>query len=347
MADPVGDVAPRLRPARLRLARPATTGRSPTTSPPSRRASTARTRTRSPIVGLDEDHVRATFAAVRRALRHHRGVSKIGAATPAHFYARGMERQIPAPREDELREVLASAFAGRLVVLAGGPVAGATGRVREPPRDSARGVVWCSAPGRGTGALPSPADADVVQWALPPAADVPASMRAEERLFADLPAPFFDALARFDPHGEALLLAPPFSAVYEVSGRPAYGGRRPEWVALEDKTAVDELLAAAAIPTPPFEIVAADPGALAAAAARLDAGAGTVWAGDGARRLQRRRRLRALGPARRRGRCGRGSRAPHAALRAASASPDSSRASRAASTVSSPKTVSPRSGPSS
>ena len=196
-----------------------------------------------------------------------------------HSYARAMERHVRASRVDELRDVLASVFAGRLVVLAGGPVAGATGRVANLRALGARRCLVLGA-GRGTGALPAPPDADVVQWDLPPAADVPASMRAEERLFADVPAPFLDALARFDPHGDALVLAPPFSAVYEVAGRPAYGGRRPEWVALEDKTEVDELLAAAGIPTPPYEIVAADRVALAGASARLDAGAGTVWAGD-------------------------------------------------------------------
>ena len=42
---------------------PATTRASATTSPPSPRASTASTATRSTTVGLDEDHVRATFAA--------------------------------------------------------------------------------------------------------------------------------------------------------------------------------------------------------------------------------------------------------------------------------------------
>ncbi len=190
-----------------------------------------------------------------------------------------MERHIRSPRVDELRGLLASAFAGRLVVLAGGPVAGATGRVASLRALGARRCLVLGA-GRGTGALPMSPDADVVQWDLPPAADVPASMRAEERLFAEPPPPFLDALARFDPRRDALVLAPPFSAVYEVAGRAAYGGRRPEWVALEDKTAVDELLAAAAVRTPPYEIVAAEAGALAAAAARLDAGAGTVWAGD-------------------------------------------------------------------
>ena len=72
-----------------------------------------------------------------------------------------------------------------------------------------------------------------------------------------------------------------------------------------------------AVPTPPFEIVAAERRALAAAAARLDGGAGTVWAGDARDGFNGRRCLRALGRRlRRRRRCRGSGRAPHAALRA-------------------------------
>ena len=62
MSDPGRDAAPRVRPARLRLARRARPARSPTTSRPSPRPSTARTRTTYADLGLDDDHVRATFA---------------------------------------------------------------------------------------------------------------------------------------------------------------------------------------------------------------------------------------------------------------------------------------------
>jgi hypothetical protein len=128
--------------------------------------------------------------------------------------------------------------------------------------------------------LPEGDDVEIEQWELPPVADVPASIRAEEALFAELPAPFQDALARFDPGRDAIVLAPPFAAIADIDGRPAYGGRRPEWVALEDKTLADELFAAAGIATPAFEIVRAAVDELASAAARLDRGDGTVWAGD-------------------------------------------------------------------
>jgi hypothetical protein len=115
---------------------------------------------------------------------------------------------------------------------------------------------------------------------MPMSSDVPATIRAEERLFRELPTSFRDALEFFDPGGDALVLVPPYSAVTEIAGRRVYGARRPEWVALEDKTSIDEVLAAAEVPIPRHEIVDASAVALADAAARLDAGTGTVWAGD-------------------------------------------------------------------
>ena len=90
-----------------------------------------------------------------------------------------------------------------------------------------------------------------------------------------------EALDRFDPQGDALVLAAPFQAVTSLGGRAVVGGRRPEWVALEDKTTNDALFDRAGVDRAPCEVVAAgDRSALAAAAARLDRGQGTVWAGD-------------------------------------------------------------------
>ena len=199
--------------------------------------------------------------------------------------------------------------------------------------------------GRGTGPLPSERDADVVEWDLPAVPDVAAALRAEEVLFRDPPPPFVDALARFDPQGDALVLPPPFAALYELAGRPAYGGRRAEWVALEDKTVTDALFAAAAVAAPPFEIVPAERRALVAAARRVDCGAGTVWAGDAQQGFNGSTALCALGRRCRRRRDR--DRAAHALGARGSGSPRSSRGSRAVCTGSSPTTGSPCSGPSS
>ena len=179
-----------------------------------------------------------------------------------------------------MRAVLHEAFRDRRVVLAGGPGRGIDRWRRGVRRARSRAL---------PGARCRPGHRAVAVRArcrcrrMGPARGTRCRGRASRRRS---PVPRSAAavrrttLARFDPQGDALVLPPPFAALYELAGRPAYGGRRAEWVALEDKTVTDALFAAAAVAAPPFEIVPAERRALVAAARRVDCGAGTVWAGD-------------------------------------------------------------------
>src|SRR4029453_1313109 len=64
-----------------------------------------------------------------------------------------------------------------------------------------------------------------------------------------------------------------------VGGRAVYGGRPPEWAALENKTTVDEVWDGVAAPRAPSEVVHLRQN-LSSVAQRLDTGDGTGWAGD-------------------------------------------------------------------
>jgi hypothetical protein len=87
---------------------------------------------------------------------------------------------------------------------------------------------------------------------------------------------FIDAL---DPEGEAQVLCPHAADLRAVAGRPLWGGVDPEARrALEDKTTIDALWDQLALPRAPRLVVPLPQAA--AAAAQLDQGAGTVWAGD-------------------------------------------------------------------
>src|SRR5262249_21937106 len=146
-----------------------------------------------------------------------------------------------ALRMTELREV----FAGRTVVLVGGPAAGATQRVVQlRSLGVERCLVVSSSPGTGA----QPEDADAVFYELERFADPIGEFRAEERAFASPPRDAVAAIERFDPDGTAILIAPPFFDVRAFGPRPVFGPRRREWVALEDKTKADELFAAAGVP---------------------------------------------------------------------------------------------------
>ncbi|HET9560065.1 MAG TPA: hypothetical protein VFS70_23250 [Actinomycetota bacterium] len=175
---------------------------------------------------------------------------------------------------EELRPV----FAGRKVVLTGGPLAAMTGMCRRL-RDLGAERPFLLATGVGTGEVPG---ADEAEWCVVEvrAPDVITEIRAAMRLLRLVPGEVVAALDRWDPERRALVLSPMFNELPEIAGRRVYGPRRAEWRRLEDKVVVDGLWDELGVTRAPSEVVAAEPAALRAAARRLDRGAGTAWAGD-------------------------------------------------------------------
>ena len=165
------------------------------------------------------------------------------------------------------------------MILCGLPLAGYTGLVRELRSLGAERCLLIAS-GEGTGELPDEADADHVMVEVD-GRDVIDLFRCWERRMATPDAGVSDVVERFDPDRTAVVLVTPVQAIRTVAGRPAYGARRPEWVALEDKTTVDAFWDRIGVHRAPAEIVAAERDAVVAAAGRIDRGAGTVWAGDG------------------------------------------------------------------
>jgi hypothetical protein len=84
------------------------------------------------------------------------------------------------------------------------------------------------ATGIGTGEVPGPDEAEwcVVEVRAP---DVVAEIRAAMRLLRLLPDEVVDALDRWDPERQALVLSPMFNELPQIAGRRVYGPRRPEW----------------------------------------------------------------------------------------------------------------------
>jgi hypothetical protein len=180
---------------------------------------------------------------------------------------------------DDVPAQLRAVFSGRPVVLAGGVAAAAAPAVDQLRRLGAERFL-VAASGAGTGGRPDGPDVLVLPYEPLVPDDFVASLRAEERAIAGPSGALVEALGRFDAAGEAIALAPPFLDVRRLGDRRVFGARRPEWVALEAKTLVDELFDATGVPRPPSAIVPADASSIASAAAALDRGAGTVWSGD-------------------------------------------------------------------
>ncbi len=174
---------------------------------------------------------------------------------------------------------LARLVEGRRVVVLAGVLAGATARVSRLRQMGTERILVLAA-GTGTGPLPAPEDADWVVHEVT-APDIIAGVRASRALFADPPPEMVEAVGRYDPAGDALVLGGPGpDSDGGLGARRCYGGRPAEWVALEDKVVVDGLWDDFGVHRAPSEVVQASLDDLAAAAQRLDRGLGTAWAGD-------------------------------------------------------------------
>lgn len=177
------------------------------------------------------------------------------------------------------RALLRPHFRGRRWLIFGGPVAGLAPLANELSHlGGERPYLLGSC--LGTGDLPGPDFAEVESFGLQ-ADSIREEFASYESLLRDVPAATARAIERWDPECRARatgLIA--MSVIPDVAGRPTYGGRRNEWLALEDKTQIDEFWRAADVACVPSEVVPLSDDAVRAAIDRLDRGAGVVLAGD-------------------------------------------------------------------
>jgi hypothetical protein len=179
---------------------------------------------------------------------------------------------------DDVQREVAQVFAGQRVVCVGGILAGMAPLVAELRAAGAERVLLIPT-SVGTGEGPEGDDVEIVVDELPPEPGATDTFRAEERWAAAPPKGTLDAIRAFA--GSApLLLVSNFCALRHFGPFSAFGPRRPDWVALEDKTVNDDLFDACGVSRPPASVVPTTRAALVAAHAALDTRSGTVWAGD-------------------------------------------------------------------
>lgn len=169
-------------------------------------------------------------------------------------------------------------LAGRRIVLAVDVLVTAAGFA---PRIRELGVeeVLLVAGSRGTGQIDAEVERDAVMLGTR-GDDLMGAIRAFEAALDDPPQALHDAVDRFDPEGDALVVTTMFAARRSLCGRRVFGARHPAWVALEDKTTIDALWDAAGVERAPSAIVPVDLAQLREAAERFDRGHGTVWVAD-------------------------------------------------------------------
>ncbi len=170
---------------------------------------------------------------------------------------------------------LRSVFAGKDVILAGSVAAAWTEHLPVLRAAGAGDVLVIATEGRGAGPAP---DVTTVTVEPPVGQAMMDRIRFGNEALADPPAAVRDAVEAFDPDRRAVVVGTFLNTAAELAGRPFLAYRRPEWLALEDKTVVDAFWDRAGVARQPSVVVDLDDAEPAARS--IDCGVGTVWSAD-------------------------------------------------------------------
>ena len=176
------------------------------------------------------------------------------------------------------RELIGSFVRGRRWIVGQGVLVGAT-RLGVELIDLGAEAVLAIGSNRGTGDLLQHPQLSTHVLNLT-STDMMSGIRGTNAALQDLPPQARAAVEAFDPRQEAHALGTIELTGSDIAGRPALGARCEAWQAMEDKMVVDALWQRAGIPHAPSALVPVTLDALRTAAAQLDQGMGTVWAGD-------------------------------------------------------------------
>lgn len=186
----------------------------------------------------------------------------------------GADPAEPLASAEAVAEAAARRIAGRPWIIAMEHAA-MLGPLADWLREHGATEVLVVASTRGVGDLP---DAEVVYTRIERQSTQMRSIRAHSVAIADPSPEVAAAVERFDPTGAARVITSSFDTLTEALGRPVDGARRPEWVAMEDKTIVDALWSEAGVAAAPHAVV--DVVDAPAAATGLAGALGSVWAAD-------------------------------------------------------------------
>jgi hypothetical protein len=204
-------------------------------------------------------------------------------------------KRVPARRtgtfvavdKDRYLEALRPLFDGRRIVCVGATVRSLTSLVGQVRELGASEVLVVGMQGEGSGE-PLPAseakvssvriDLDAVFGDKGPSSmDI---IRAEEQFKQNPPEQLLHELSQFDPDRSALVLGQFVNTEPFLDGPPFLAYRKPEWIALEDKTLIDPFFDRSGVPRAASETVRVEPALLSLAGLGLDEGRGVVWSGD-------------------------------------------------------------------
>jgi hypothetical protein len=171
-------------------------------------------------------------------------------------------------------------FAGKKVIVAGEVIAGLIPRARQIRELGAESTFMLAAEGMGTGEIPTEADGHWLALETAPTKDLVEAIRAGQKLMSDLPYDAKQALDSYDHERQAIVVGTFLHELPSVAGRRSLAYRKPEWLALDDKTVIDKVWDKIGVTREASEVVSVDVDAVTEAMKRLDKGDGVVWSGD-------------------------------------------------------------------
>ena len=177
-------------------------------------------------------------------------------------------------------DLLRPTFEGKRVIIALQHAAAAEADVRQVLKLGATEVLVVAARSGGLGADPADHGARVVTLGIDHDGTAGGSIQAVQRALASLPEWVCVELDRFDSDRNAVVLGDFLNENSSLGGRPFVFHRRPEWLALDEKTEVDSLWDAVGIARAPSVIVDATLKAVANAFVEVDRSDGVVVAVD-------------------------------------------------------------------
>lgn len=181
---------------------------------------------------------------------------------------------------EHYQRILREVYGGRRWIVAMDVLAAMRGLVDRLGALAVESVL-CVAASRGAGELPDPAVAPNPIVFDVRADGIMSGIRASMHQLADLPPEASTRIDEFDPDASVEVIGTIFDDGSPVGGRRKYGGRPPQWRALEDKTTIDALWDRIGVTRSEARVLPVDDlDRLAETARELDLGVGTVWVAD-------------------------------------------------------------------
>jgi hypothetical protein len=177
-------------------------------------------------------------------------------------------------------EAMRPVFEGKKVILAGDVIAGLIPRARMIRELGAQSTFMLATEGMGTGDAPTEEDGHWFALDAPHSDNIVEAIHAGQRLLANLPQHAKEALDWYDPKREAMVVGGFLHEQPSVAGRKSLAYRKPEWLALDDKTVIDSVWDKIGVTREPSEVVPVDKESILAAMQRIDKGDGVVWGSD-------------------------------------------------------------------